>query len=89
MGTTLHLHRNLLGHVNLLLEKGEDDSSEEDAPSRRHTAKHCAGCPAYDALDSAASFVVVAVLPVCTQSTVLWYSDVLVASCFFIAELDV
>ena len=51
---------------------------------RRDTAKHCAaGSPEYDALDSAALFVLVAVLSVCTQLTVLQYFDVVVNSLFY------
>ena len=64
------------------LRKGEEDSSEEYAPFRRDTAEHCAaGSPGYDALDSAALFVLVAVLSNCTQLTVLQNDDVVVTSC--------
>ena len=48
-------------------------------------SKHCAaGSPEYDAVDSAALFVLVAVLSVCTQLTVLQteYDDVVVNSLF-------
>ena len=46
--------------------------------------QHCAaGSPEYDALGSAALFVLVAVLSVCTQLTVLQYVDVVVTSCLF------
>ena len=39
------------------------------------TEQNTAGSPEYDALDSAALFVLVAVLSVCTQLTVLQYFD--------------
>ena len=61
----------LLETSTYFLRKGEEDCSEEYAPSRRDTAKYCAaGSPEYDALDSAALFVLVAVLSVCPQLTV-------------------
>ena len=61
----------LLGNINLFLEKRGKKILLKYMHLQGGTQLNTAGSPEYDALDSAALFVLVAVLSVCTQLTVL------------------